>query len=80
MYVSYINDFGHRNNYFYMQVLQGSSVGNKQLLQTCEINKWNEMKWNERCQQRQTVNTIIHITPETFRQTDRPTDRQTDWI
>ena len=23
MYVSYINDIGHQNNYFYMQVLQG---------------------------------------------------------
>ena len=33
MYVSYINDIGHRNNYLYMQVLQGSCVGNKQLLQ-----------------------------------------------
>ena len=34
MYVLYINDIGHQNNYFYMQVLQGSYVGNKQLLQT----------------------------------------------
>ena len=24
MYVSYINDIGHQNNYFYMRVLQGS--------------------------------------------------------
>ena len=32
MYVSNINDIGHRYiNYFYMQVLQGSCVGNIQL-------------------------------------------------
>ena len=34
IYVSYITDIGHRNNYFYMQILQGSCVANKQLLQT----------------------------------------------
>ena len=34
MYVTYINDIGHRNNYFSIQVLQGSCVGDKQLLQT----------------------------------------------
>ena len=28
MYVSYINDIGHRNNYFYMRGLQGTCVGN----------------------------------------------------
>ena len=43
MYVSYINNIGHRNNYFYMQVLQGSCVGtgNKQLLQTVAPNRDN---------------------------------------
>ena len=41
MYVSYINDIGHQNNYFYMQVLQGSCVGNEQLLQTVAP-KWAE--------------------------------------
>ena len=34
MYVSYINDIGHRIWLFYMQVLQGRCIGNKELYQT----------------------------------------------
>ena len=40
IYVSYINDIGHRNDYFYMQVLQGSCVGNKQLILQTVAPKW----------------------------------------